>query len=117
MQRLFISVFIFCAIACKKHTQEPSGLPLGETNWNLHFKNNNTFTFFAESHLYFKSSKDVENFRSVDTIAGTWKSAGHEVTITFNNGDIYTGTAITSDSISGTLSASGNNGVWYAIKR
>ena len=117
MQRLFISLLVFTALSCKKNTQEDAGLALGETNWNLHFKNNSTFNNYAESQLFFKADKNVQNYRNFDTISGTWKSTASNVTITFDNGDIYNGTAITSDSISGTLTASGNNGVWYATRR
>ncbi|HRH57844.1 MAG TPA: hypothetical protein PLS10_09335 [Chitinophagales bacterium] len=116
MQKLFIIFVILSVLSCKKKTEDITGLSLGETNWNLHFKNNNTFSFFAISHLYFKENKDVYNYRSADTISGKWKSSGSSVTITFNNGDIYNGSAVTSDSLTGTLTASGNNGVWYATK-
>lgn len=116
MQKLFFTFLILSVLSCKKKTEDDNGLPLGETSWNLHFKNNSTFSFFAESNLYFKENKDVYNYRSADTISGTWKSTGNSVIITFDNGDIYNGAAVTSDSITGTLSASGNNGIWYATK-
>ncbi|HOY41208.1 MAG TPA: hypothetical protein PK546_06260 [Chitinophagales bacterium] len=115
---LLFSLVIFINISCKKGCIEgEQGLPLENTNWNLYFKNNSTFTFFAESQLYFNANKEVVNYRSADTINGNWESSNSDVTLTFSNGDIYNGTAITSDSISGTLTASGNNGIWYATKR
>ena len=117
MQKLFFIFMILSVLSCKKKTQDDIGLPLGETNWALHFKNNSTFTYFAESYLYFKANKEVNNYRNADTVSGTWKSVSKNVTITFNNGDIYNGTAVTAESIAGTLTASGNNGTWYAIKQ
>ena len=117
MQRVFILFLVLSIFSCKKKAEDDNGLPLGETNWNLHFKNNSTFSFYAESKLYFLIDSSVKNYRSADTISGTWKSKANTVTISFNNGDIYTGSAITADSIYGTLTASGNNGVWYATKR
>ena len=116
MQKLAITFLILSVLSCKKKTDDVAGLALGETNWNLYFKNNSTFSFFAESHLYFKENKDVINYRSADTVSGKWKSIGSSVKITFDNGDIYNGSAVNSDSISGTLTASGNSGIWYATK-
>ncbi len=117
MQKLFILFLVLACFSCNKNVQEDLGLPLGETKWNLYFKNNSTFSFFAQSQLHFNSNKSVKNYRNFDSLTGTWKSKTDIVTINFDNGDIYNGTAITIDSISGILTASGNNGIWYAIKQ
>lgn len=117
MQKLFIGLLLLSVFSCKKKTDNNTGFPFGGTNWNLHFKNNPTFSFFAESELYFDSDTSVQNYRNVDTVSGSWKSTPTTVTIDFYNGDVYNGTVITNDSISGTLSASGNSGVWYATRR
>lgn len=117
MKKLIIPLLMLAALSCKKESADDTGLALGETNWELHFKNNSSFTFFAVSQLYFKANRDVDNYRSADSVSGTWKSKSNTVIISFDNGDVYTGTAITPDSISGALSASGNNGIWYALRR
>ena len=117
MQKFFFLLIILGAFSCKKNTDDNTGFPFSGTNWNLYFKNNNTFTFFAESELYFTSDTTVQNYRSSDTVSGRLKSTPTTVTINFEDGDVYNGTIITNDSISGTLSASGNSGVWYATRR
>src|SRR4051812_24846354 len=94
--------FIFIAvvlISCKKENNAAT-TSLRETHWNLFYKNNNTFTFFAQSEIYFKSNDSAENDRNFDTIRGSWSQSNASVNIHFNNGDAYTGKVITSDSIS-----------------
>jgi hypothetical protein len=118
MQKLYILPFLLIAFSCKKKCADhTSTISLNETRWNLHYKNNTTFNFYAESELYFKQNQTVYNYRNFDTIAGNWNANARTVTLNFNNGDQFSGTAITSDSISGTLTAAGNNGVWYATRK
>lgn len=117
MQKLYILPILFILFSCKKNCDNNSPNSLSETKWNLYFKNNNTFDFFAESDLYFKENKTIENYRNFDTVYGNWVANENTLTINFNNGDKYIGTLITNDSISGTLTAAGNNGVWYATKK
>ncbi|HNM31641.1 MAG TPA: hypothetical protein PKM51_02730 [Chitinophagales bacterium] len=115
MRVLVISLLLLAMAACKKE-KASQGLALNNTNWELHFKNNPSFSFFAKSQLVFDGNKRVSNFRFSDTLVGTWNTEGNAVTLQFTNGDTYKGKAITADSLSGTLTASGNSGVWYAIK-
>lgn len=117
MQRVFILFLVIGIFSCKKKADVVNGYPLSGTNWNLHFRNSPIFSFYAQSALSFNSDSSVQNFRSSDTVSGKWKTKSNDVTINFNNGDIYTGTVITDDSLAGTLTASGNNGDWYAIRR
>jgi len=116
MRILIASLVLLSIISCKKEKKE-NGLLLSNSSWNLYFKHNSTFNFYAQSHLYFDSDKKVTNFRNADTLHGEWESKGNNLSIIFNNGDKYNGNAITPDSLSGTLIASGNNGVWYAIRK
>ncbi|MFN8238543.1 MAG: hypothetical protein U0T77_10270 [Chitinophagales bacterium] len=113
-------LFIFCTIlllsACKK--KKTTVADFTGTHWRLHFKNNPTFSFFAESELFFKDATNVDNYRNFDTLYGTWAvDDDNNLSVKFDNGDLYTGTLITDDSLSGTLKASGNNGVWNARKQ
>ncbi len=117
MQRIFIFFLAIGLFSCKKKTEVNNGFPLAETNWSLHFKNNSTFTFYAQSQLSFYADSSVKNYRSSDTISGRWRTKSNAVSINFANGDVYTGTVITDDSLSGILSASGNSGDWYATRR
>ncbi len=115
MRLLFMSIILLSLISCKKETTT-TGISLSNTNWELHFKNNSTFSFYAQSRLIFDENNHVNNFRFSDTLTGVWNSEGNSVILQFSNGDIYKGKAITVDSLSGTLTASGNSGIWYAIK-
>jgi hypothetical protein len=119
MRKLFfLPLFAAILFSCKKHNDDnTSSIILNDTRWNLHYKNNNTFSFFAESELFFKQNKNIDNYRNFDTISGNWSATNNTITINFNNGDKYTGTAISNDSISGTLTASGSNGTWYAVRK
>jgi hypothetical protein len=110
---------ILCSVvllgACKKKKIQVTDYT--GTHWRLFFKNNPTFSFFAESKLYFKDEANVDNYRNFDTLYGQWVvDDDNTLTIHFTNGDQYIGTVISSDSLSGTLKASGNNGVWSAKK-
>ncbi len=116
MRVLFISVIILSLISCKKE-KNAKGISLSNTNWELHFKNNSTFSFYAQSRLVFDGNNHVNNFRFSDTLSGTWNAVGDAVTLQFTNGDTYNGKAITADSLSGTLTAYGSSGLWYAIKK
>lgn len=116
MRTLLASLVIVSVLSCKKETPD-NGLAFSNTNWNLYFKHNSSFTFYAQSRLAFDANKGVTNFRFSDTLTGDWTSMGNAVTINFSNGDTYKGTAITADSLSGTLTASGSEGVWYATKQ
>ena len=113
-------LLIICSVAllgaCKK--KRTTIADYSGTHWRLHFKNNSTFTFFAESELYFKDASNVDNYRNFDTLFGTWAvDQDNTLSIQFNNGDRYTGTPAGTDSLSGTLTASGNNGLWNAGKQ
>ncbi len=113
---LFLTIVVASLLfSCKKNCH--SVISLQETHWDLYFKNNSSFNFYATSDLYFKADKTAENYRNFDTVLGNWSQDNSAVSISFNTGDQYTGTIITNDSISGTLTASGNDGVWYAKKR
>lgn len=117
MRNLFILFFLFMIFSCKKNNDgQNTSFSLSETNWKLYYKQNTTFNFYALSKLYFKQNNTVDNYRNFDTISGTWTLNTKEVYFNLDNGDKFKGTAITNDSISGTLIASGNNGVWYAIR-
>lgn len=116
MRVLVISLLLLAMASCKKE-KASQGLALNNTNWELHFKNNSTFSFYAQSRLIFDENKRVSNFRFSDTLVGAWISEENTVTLQFTNGDTYKGKAITSDSLSGTLTAYGSSGVWYAIKK
>lgn len=117
MKKAFILFLTLSIFSCKKGCIEgEQAFQLNETKWDLFFKNNNTFSFYAKSEIYFKENKTIENYRNFDTIYGTWTSTENNLSINFNNGDKYIGSLITSDSISGTLTSAGNNGVWYATK-
>ncbi len=117
MRNLFILFFVLITFSCIKHQNDnAASISLSETYWKLYYKNNTSFDFYAKSNLYFKQNNLVDNSRNFDTIPGTWSVNTNKVSINFNNGDKYTGTAITNDSMVGTLSASGNNGVWYATR-
>ena len=105
-------MFFSCKKNCDSNANE-----LNETHWNLYFKNNQTFNFYAESELYFIENKTIENYRNFYTIYGNWIVSGNTLSINFNNGDKYLGSLFTNDSISGTLTTVGNNGVWYATKK
>ena len=106
-----LSMFLF---SCKKKNSIAS---LRETHWNLFYRNNNTFTFYALSEIYFKANDSVENERNFDTLRGAWTQSEDNMAIYFDNGDEYTGKLITNDSLAGTLTASGNHGDWYAKKQ
>jgi hypothetical protein len=114
MKYLVLLLLATSILSCKKKCA--STISLADTQWDLYFKNNNTFNFFAKSLVRFNKNDSAYNYRNFDTIAGTWKQNNAFMEIDFANGDVYTGIIATSDSISGTLTASGNNGVWYAIK-
>lgn len=115
MIRISLLLLAFTAfLSCKKCNDDTIGLT--GSRWNLFFKNNSTFTFYAEAELNFKTNSSVENYRNFDTLTGNWLLENNTISIAFNNGDQYNGILITSDSISGTLTASGNNGFWYATK-
>ena len=109
-----ISMFFF---SCKKCKDNFSVVSLPETKWDLYYKNNSTFTFYAKSLIYFKENKSIDNYRNFDTVTGNWEVNENIVSINFDSGDKYSGEVFTDDSISGTLTASGYNGVWYAKKR
>lgn len=106
---------LFFLASCKEENEE-ADFPLGETNWQLYFKHNNTFSFFAESVLSFSDNNTVLNYRNADTVSGIWNTKGKTLTINFEDGDVYLGNIILDDSISGILSASNNNGIWYAVR-
>lgn len=108
---LFLSIFISCK-KCKENS-----ISLTNSRWDLFFKNNSTFTFYAESELYFITSNSVLNYRNFDTLSGNWILDNNKLSIEFNNDDQYTSDYISQDSLSGTLKASGNNGVWYAKRK
>ena len=116
MRKLYFLSLILMFFSCKKNCDNNAN-ELNETHWNLYFKNNQTFNFFAESDLYFKENKSIENYRNFDTVYGSWNTSGNTLNINFNSGDKYVGSLITKDSISGTLTTAGNNGVWYATKK
>ena len=117
MRKLFILSLLLAFFSCKKNEDNNAAtIALSETHWNLHYKYNNTFNFFAVSNLYFKQNNTIDNYRNFDTISGAWSAIKDSVTLNFSNGEKYTGTAITDDSISGTLTAIGNTGVWYAVR-
>jgi uncharacterized protein (DUF2147 family) len=116
MQKVVILFLALSLFSCKKKSIE-TGYALGETNWTLYFKNNSSFSFYAVSQLSFYTDYKVKNFRSADTILGTWKTKNNAVSINFESGDVYTGTIFSDDSISGSLTASGSNGDWYAIRQ
>lgn len=108
-----LSVFL---LSCRKCKHAPV-LSLQDSSWQLHFKNNSTFTFYAEAMLYFRADDSVFDYRNFDTLKGRWRQDQNQVYMNFNNGDAYSGTIQTADSLSGTLTASGNNGDWYALKK
>lgn len=116
MQKVVILFVVISLFSCKKESIE-TGYPLGGSSWTLYFKNNPTFTFYAESQLYFAADNKVINNRNADTLTGFWETKNNAVTIQFDNDDVYLGTIFTNDSIAGTLTASGNNGNWYAIRQ
>lgn len=115
MRKLFILPALLIVFSCKKNCVDKA--QLNETHWNLYFKNNNTFNFYAEAELYFKEDKSAINYRNFDTIYGDWITKENTVTINFKSGEKYTGNIITNDSISGTLTTAGNSGIWYATKK
>ena len=117
MRKLFLLPFVIAAFSCKKKSDDNNLSVLNETHWKLYYKNNNTFSFYAASEIYFKENKSIDNYRNFDTLYGEWSENSNIVIIDFNNGDSYSGTLITNDSISGTLTATGSNGVWYATKK
>ena len=113
---VLLAACLISFVACKKE-KNATGISLSNTNWELHFKNNSTFSFYAQSRLVFDGNNHVNNFRFSDTPSGTWNAVGDAVTLQFTNGDTYNGKAITADSLSGTLTAYGSSGLWYAIKK
>ena len=118
IHKITITVFSLSLLlfSCKKKcTYIP--VSLSETHWDLYFKNNSSFTFYATSLLYFKANDSIYNYRNFDTVSGTWNVNQDIVYIDFVNGDKYSGNIISDDSINGTLTASGNSGVWYAEKK
>lgn len=117
MRNLFILICILSIISCKKNKNNNLAFTLNETNWNLFFKTNTTFDFYAKSSLYFRQDNTVDNYRNFDTLSSTWTLDANTVAFNFSNGEKYIGTVITIDSIAGTLTSSGNNGVWYAIRK
>lgn len=116
MKYFYIACFSLFLFSCKK-CKHPAVSSLRETQWDLYFKNNSSFTFYAHSTLYFRGDDSIFNYRNFDTVSGTWNENSNHVSIDFNNGDRYSGTILSTDSISGTLSASGNQGIWYAKKK
>jgi hypothetical protein len=101
--------------SCKKC--DPVAASLNNTQWTLHYKNNSSFTFFAVSNLRFGGDASVLNYRNFDTVAGVWTQSEKVVSIQFDNGDAYSGSLVTDDSLSGTLTASASSGVWHAVKK
>lgn len=119
MKKILVLLFCIIAIAtisCKKKKNEETSFSLKNTNWQLYYKSNNTFNFFALSHLSFKADYSVINYRNSDTLSGTWELDNSAVSVYYRNGDVYKGTLITTDSMSGTFTAFGSNGIWYAVR-
>lgn len=110
-------LFTVSFFSCKKNCAKINDENISETHWDLFYKYNSTFTFFAQSKLYFKSDNTVQNFRSADTTEGSWSQNNSAIELKFTNGEQLNGFLINTDSLSGTSKVAGNTGVWYAIKK
>src|SRR4051812_15374352 len=113
---LFFSILLLL-FSCKKKCDNMNVISLSETNWDLYFKNNPAFTFFAKTHLYLKQDSTFDNYEAFDSTYGKWSQNNTDIKFNFDNGARYSGSIITADSLSGTLTVAGSNGVWYALKK
>ncbi len=116
-----IVAFSIVILSCEKNNSNNTTVinqyPLSGTNWDLYYKSNSTFTFYALSKIDFKSDSTCLNYRNFDTLVGTWRQNNASLNISFSNGDKYNGTFYSIDSITGTTVVTGNNGLWYANKK
>lgn len=112
MKNVLLLFIVGLLFSCKKPVD------LSETHWTLYYKHNPTFSFYAESDLYFKKDNIIENARNFDTLTGTWYADKKKLNIYFTNDDKYEGTIVSSDSITGTLLLpSGDHGTWFAKRK
>ena len=95
MKNVLLLFIVGLLFSCKKPVD------LSETHWTLYYKHNPTFSFYAESDLYFKK----DNIKK-------------KLNIYFTNDDKYEGTIVSADSITGTLLLpSGDHGTWFAKRK
>jgi hypothetical protein len=107
-----ICTFVF---SCKK-TEEPIVIDLHNTSWDLFYKYEG-FSFFALTELRFHSDSTFENIGISDTVYGNWTNEKGDIKLYFDNLSVFSGKAISADSLSGTMFNAGTNGVWRAKKR
>jgi hypothetical protein len=113
----FYLTAILCVLllSCNK-TEKPILIDLHNTSWGLLYKYDG-FSFYAQTELRFHNDTTFENIGVSDTVYGTWSNENGNIKLYFDNLAVFSGTAVSADSLRGTMFNAGTDGVWGAKKR